>query len=417
MKLNAVLAPVTFLLLAFAAVTVFNHIQAKKSLSESSVTDSSSLISESLIPSSERSLLEESRGLLLTGVQTQGPVSEDYLLLPNIPWEAPTLAKLFRDAGMESACQMLEYGVDVVQPLLPPVAGTAGVLGRQSAFTLSIQVGKDLGQGLPSVTRGVIESYLRSHQITIQTLFYTTADGKLILSPKLRAAFVRLEVPEKTETPEPMIVKSIEELRTLGAYWNRPERFSPELCRTMIVGFRYTLESKFVPGQATPQREYELLFLHLLPDATPQNPKLAVFATSDARTQFHLLEPVDPGSVAQRPGITSEVRFADSRLMGMYPIQPIVTAVRHQALLSIPVDLVVSQADGLPGQEPVEFSIVLDRLYETAMGKAAEPGNSPPVSTPAQPDFSPSEAPAPAPVPASTGVDEIPRTLPAFGNL
>ena len=166
-----------------------------------------------------------------------------------------------------------------------------------------------------------------------------------------------------------MIAKSIEELRTLGAYWNKSTPFTPADCRTLILGFRYTLDSPPIAGKTTPKLDYELLFIHVLPQSTPQKPKVAVFATSDARTQFHLLEESDPESEMQSAAITADVRFADSKMMGMYPERPVVTRVYHKALLSVPVELVQSEIEGLTGVPPEGgFSGVLDKLYKTATG-------------------------------------------------
>ena len=94
-----------------------------------------------------------------------------------------------------------------------------------------------------------------------------------------------------------------------------------------------------------------------------------MFATSDARTQFHLLEETNPDSVEQLTAITADVRFADSKMLGMYPEAPVVTKVRHRALLTIPADLVQAQIDGLGAGKQANLSEVLDSLHERAMGE------------------------------------------------
>ena len=210
---------------------------------------------------------------------------------------------------------------------------------------------------------------MQAHQITVQPSFYHDEQGRLILSPQIRASFVRLDTPSLAAIAEPMISKSIGELRTLGVYWNDSENFTPALCRTLILGFQYTLDIEGVAAKPNAQREYELVFLHLRKDATVANPKLAVFATSDARTQFHLLEETNPDSVEQLTAITADVRFADSKMLGMYPEAPVVTKVRHRALLTIPADLVQAQIDGLGAGKQADLSKVLDSLHERAMGE------------------------------------------------
>jgi hypothetical protein len=393
MKLNTVLAPLTLATFVFAIVTILNHLR---------VNGSNSAGENELSPSSDpsnsaaRSVLAESKSLLVTGISSKIPISEDYKLLTKIPWESQEIARLFRDAGVESSCELLDVGADVVQPLLPAVPKTAGPLGRRCAFSIRLQIGKELGEGLPTVTRGIIEDYLKSHQLTIQPAFYFNEKGRLVLGPTIRAAFVRLDAPEQATVAESMIARSIGELRTLGVYWGEAKPFAPSEVRTLVLGFRYTLDIEGAVSKASPKREYELLFLHLLPDATLENPRLAVFATSNARAQFHLLEESDPNSVEQMAAITADVRFADAKLMGMYPENPVVTRVSHRALLSIPVDLVLSQMEGLAGVPPEGgFAGILDKLYVTAMGETFTPTSETPVEveprTPApeatSPDF------------------------------
>ncbi len=366
MKLNAFLVPFTGLMLAYTGFTVISHFYSR-STTPSVESESPSTLSS--IPSAERNLISESRSLLVVGVSSKIPITEDYRLLDSVPWELRDVSRHFREAGLESSCELLDVGADLVQPLLDVVPNVAGPLGRRSAFTIRLQVGKELGDGLPSITRGIIEDYLRSHQLTIQPTFYYNETGTVVLGPVIRAAFVRTDSPQQTSPAEAMIATSIRELRTLGAYWNKSEKFTPSECRTLILGFRYTLDLNVTLANPNPQREYEVLVLHILPGATAANPKMAVFATSDARTQFHLLEETDPNSAEQVAAITADVRFADAKLLGMYPEAPVVTKVRHRALLTIPVELVKSQIEGLGGQAPAEgFSGVLDELYIRATG-------------------------------------------------
>jgi hypothetical protein len=376
MKLNTVLAPLTLATFVFAIVTIVNHLRVNgnNSASETEVSPSSDPSN-----SAERSVLDESRSILMTGVSSKIPITEDYNLLSKIPWESQEIYRLFRDAGVESSCELLDVGADVIQPLLDVLPNTTGPLGRRCAFSIRLQIGKQLGEGLPSVTRGIIEDYLKTHQLTIQPTFYYNEKGMLILGPTIRAAFVRLDSPEQSTVAESMIARSIGELRTLGVYWSEDKPFTPSKARTLVLGLRYTLDIEGVLNKAAPKREYELLFLHLLPDATLKNPKLAVFATSNARVQFHLLEESDPDSVEQMAAITADVRFADAKLMGMYPENPVVTKVTHRALLSIPVDLVLSQMEGIAGVPPEGgFASILDRLYVTAVGEKLTPAGDTP---------------------------------------
>lgn len=382
MRLNTVMIPLTFGLLAYTVYTVAEHLQQRNAASEKgpSTQATSPLNPGSDSADSERSLLSVSRPLLIAGMSSRVPLAEDYRLISSIPWDAKELARLYRDTGMENSCELIESGADVVVPITPLPAGSSGALGRRSAFSIHLQVGKTLGDGLPGVTRGIIEDYFKAHQLTIQATLYQTERGKLVIGPVLKAAFVQLESPVRTVPPEAMIAKSIGELRTLGAYSVDAANFTPDAARTLVLGFRYTRDADVVTGQQNVQREYELLFLHQLPDSTPDTPRIAVFATSDARTQFHLLEECDPQEAAQLAAITADVRFADVKLLGMYPEAPVVTRVRHRSLLSIQVDMVKAQIAGLAGKPPAGgFSAILDEYYRTATGKEtpAKTGDAP----------------------------------------
>lgn len=387
MKLNKVMAPFTVLMLIYSVFTVVSHMSKERD-SLTLNDDASSSQTTVIPPSGGRSLLNESKGLMLTGVSSKTPIEEDYRILTEIPWKLNTVQAIYRSAGAENACTLLETGTDVIQPLIECTSGTSGPLGRRCAFSIRLQLGKELGVGgLPGVTRGIIEDYLKAHQLTIQPSFYHDDQCRLVLSPLIKASFVRLDTPALAAIAEPMIAKSIGELRTLGVYWNHTDLFTPTSCRTLILGFQYTLDIEGVAAKPNARREYELVFLHLLKDATVAQPKLAVFATSDARTQFHLLEETNPDSVEQLAAITADVRFADSKMLGMYPEAPVVTKVRHRALLTISAELVQAQIDGLGIGEEAGFSEVLDSLYERAIGEIQSNSSSPESndSTDAQP--------------------------------
>ena len=152
MKLNTVLAPLTVVMCVITAVTVFNHMNQQRSESPSSSAATATGMSSPMIPSSERSLLSPTRRLLVTGVSSKIPEADDYRLISTIPWEHKDVSRLFRDAGTEMSCELLETGSSVVQSLVAPTADVAGPLGRLSAFSIRLQVGKTLGDGLQSMS-------------------------------------------------------------------------------------------------------------------------------------------------------------------------------------------------------------------------------------------------------------------------
>ena len=371
MRTNYILAPLTIVLLVVAVVNVVNKLQARKSEGESTAEAERSLNVTS--EDSESSIIAQSTSLLMTGVSSKIPQVEDYALLSTVPWEFKEINRLFRSAGTEHACQLLETGLEVVQPLGRGMKGQATPLGRRSAFGLRLQLGKELGNGLPGISRGYIEDYLKAHQLMVQPSFYQDENGKLILGPELRAALYKIEGPFLTALQEDMIKTSVGDLRTLGAYWQKEKDFSPSAVRTLILAFHYERDSDKGTTQPTPQHEFELIFLHLLPDAAPEMPRLAVFATSDGRSQFHLLEETDPDRPEEPASVTADIRFADVQLLGMLPRLPVVTRVKHRSLLTLPIEMVKAEVAGLPGKPPEDgLSTVLDEFYARAIGVDVE---------------------------------------------
>ncbi len=370
MRLNYVLAPLTIVLLVVTIVNIKSHLD-KRQVEETETTTDAANVPEADAPDARNpSIISESSSLLIAGVSSKVPTKEDYVLLDSVPWDLRDVNRLFRSAGVERSCQLLESGVDVVQPLGRAAKGQASPLGRRSAFGIRLQVGKELGNGLPGISRGYIEDYLKNHQLMIQTSFYQDTDGKLILSPDLRAALYEIDGPYLTSLQEEMIKTSVADLRNIGAYWKSDEEFRPSACRTHIFAFHYERDSDKGTAQPVTQREYELVFLHMLPEATAENPKLAVFATSDGRTQFHLLEEMDPDQPEQLANVNADIRFADVQLLGMLPRLPVVTRVKHRAILSVPIDMVKAQVEGLPGKPPEHgLSTILDEFYARAVGK------------------------------------------------
>ena len=262
------------------------------------------------------------------------------------------------------SCSLLEPGIEIIQPLAEPVKGSERALGRQIAYAMNIEMDPAAKSTLPRVSRGAIESYLESHQMTVQAVFYQNAEGELFFGPQVRAGFVAVASPERTIEPEAMIATAVKELRTLGVFWDQTTELVPSQARTLILAFRYSLQTEILgTGKSAGNQEYELIFLHLLKDSTASQPKLAVFATSNARTELNLLEAADPAKSQQNAVIAARVRFGDFNMMGMYPANPIVTGVFHKAQLSIPVDSFKALLEGFASGTPRSLTDVLDELH------------------------------------------------------
>ena len=382
MQSKTVLAPLTICTFLVTGVVVASHILLQPDAL--GTTASTSLLNSTLgnPENAASSVMAMSQTLLMTGVSPAVPEVRTMPVVRSVPWERQALGREFRRAGAQLSCSLLEPGVSVIQPLIAPTPGAAGPIGRQSAFSLNLEVDPSAKSDLPRVTRGAIESYLGSHQLTIQPVYYHTAEGKPFFGPQVRAAFVATGSADKTTEAEDLIVTAIRELRTLGIYWDAETPLVPEQARTMILAFRYSLDNTITgTGKSTPDQEYELLFLHLLKDSTAMAPKLAVFATSDGRTDLNLLESSDPMSNQQKAVIAARVRFGEFNMMGMYPANPVVTGVFHQSQLSLPVDSVKAMLEGFATGKPRSLPDLLDELISRGPTGSTSDLFSPAAST------------------------------------
>ena len=84
MKLNKVLAVFTVLMLGYSVFTVVSTLNVEKKWS--TLDNKTSHQSNSTTSSQGRSLLTESKGLMLTGISSRIPIAEDYRILKTIPW-------------------------------------------------------------------------------------------------------------------------------------------------------------------------------------------------------------------------------------------------------------------------------------------------------------------------------------------
>ncbi|MEZ6062236.1 MAG: hypothetical protein R3C19_17995 [Planctomycetaceae bacterium] len=370
MHSQTILAPLTILLLVVTAVSVYRQMEENKANTFSrqqeflagAETEADPLTRQLIVGTSATTT-----PLLLAGMSSVVPTVEDYPALAEVPWDLNQVTTMYRHAGQALSCELLGAGVPLTQGLVSPQAGVAGALGRDSAFSIRLQLDPIGEAELPRVTRGAVNSYLESHQLTVQPTLYHTESGHDFFGPQVKAAFMSTDGSENTVEAEAMILSAISSLRTLGLVWESKEPLSLESARTMVLAFRYTTEERTAASpDGTSHREFELLFLHRLKDSTAENPHYAVFATSVARTQFHLLDTSDPTAEGSAPTVSATIRFGNMSAMGMYPALPVVTGVTHRALLTLPVDTVKAQLGGLTGDQSVSFSEFLDQLHERA---------------------------------------------------
>ncbi|MCA9073545.1 MAG: hypothetical protein KDA93_00825 [Planctomycetaceae bacterium] len=330
----------------------------------------------------------------VTGISQTVPELEMIPRLNSIPWGKKEVTDLFERAGSYSACEVLPSDVAVTEPLSRVASGSSGPLGRFSMFSIGLQMDPEAEESLPAASDGAIKAYLKDHLLTVQSPFYRYPDGTVFFGTKMKAAFFATASPERTLTPEPVISSAVGRFRTLGVYapakdvsqnegqteasgdTTTPDTKPDDELRTLILGFKYTVAASQVSTADTNERqaEYELLFLHLLPDNTAERPSVAVFGTSNGRTILHELDLSrdssgrNSESVAQLPEITADIRFDEFALMGLYPAKPVVTGVSHRARQSLPSEIVRGLMLGLTRDQPESLTSILDKLHAKVGG-------------------------------------------------
>ena len=302
--------------------------------------------------------VEWSKSPLVVGIPTVVPNMQRVPLVSDVPWASREVGLAFRGRGAESA-ELIPPGNPVRTPLAAAPEGADAALGRVLAFAVGLKVDPLARRDLPAVSRGKIEGYLDGHRLAIQPSLYRAADGSYFLGPEVRAAFFALEDPEETIEPEGMIVTAVREFRSLGLYATDGVRPG----RTLVMLFRYdAAEAGGVVRSTGRKREYELLFVHLLPSEPGEDPRVTVFCTGKGRQTLHALDVGDPLRATALPAVTATVRFDDFSMMGLYPQKPVVTGVRHAARHSIESQRFRRIMNGEDGADPVPLPEMLDRL-------------------------------------------------------
>lgn len=295
-------------------------------------------------------------------------------ILKEIPWQPSEVATLYSNHSARP-CQLLGPGISL-DPL--PVEGTVAAGQSTSQFMTAFQIGLSMNAKarakLSPVTRSTIENYLDQHVLAIQPEICRRADGQKLLTGQVRAAFFSKNSPSVSLTPEPMIQESITNLRVLGVLpGNSPagtlamDDNDRQLPRTLVMAFSY-LRDKDTDSPLTlePQPEFELIFLHLLPqnaNTTGAAPEIAVFATSDGCTGFQELN-LAAESRQRTPAVQANIRFDKSKFLGQYPADPIVTGLSNQVRSYLSVEEILARLAGLNGQQAISLQQVLDELHE-----------------------------------------------------
>ncbi len=299
-------------------------------------------------------------GRLTVGIIGATPSQDEIVNLQEIPWLDSQVNRAFRQAE-QTACTLLTPGVPIDPTFGVSTLGSRRSLGRVPAFTVGLEIDDSAKKSLPVASRGAIQAYLRDHRLAIEPTIYESEEGKLYIGTDCRAAFYQPSSPSRTVESEPMIDEAIARFRSLGVLGGDLASDG----RTLLMAFRYVKSGSRITSIASGlDTTTELLFLHLDPQATSQYLKFSAFVTSEERQQLHRL--AISGRVLQEPTptIMATIRFDSFVMMGMYPAEPVVTGVRHQATGMLPVKTIRLLTSGKSSSEPMTFEDILDRFDE-----------------------------------------------------
>ncbi len=305
-------------------------------------------------------VIAEAGGRLTVGIMGATPTQSEIVTISEIPWLTSQVNRAFRDAE-NASCQLLTPDLPLDPVLAASQPGSRRSLGRIPALTVGLEIDESAKSKLPVATRGAIQNYLKEHRLAIEPTVYESEEGKLYFGTDCRAAFYKSSSLTRTVKAEPMIEEAIGRFRALGVLGGDLAKGG----RTLLMGFRYVKSNDRITSISAAQgTQTELLFLHLDADATTQKLSFKAFVTSEDRQKLHEL--AVGGAVLRQPipTIMATIRFDSFVMMGMYPAQPVVTGVRHQATGVLSISSIRLLTNDKLSQDKLTFEDVLDRFDE-----------------------------------------------------
>ncbi|MEM6978595.1 MAG: hypothetical protein AAF539_02935 [Planctomycetota bacterium] len=281
----------------------------------------------------------------------------------DIPTTGSDARRLYRQAKV-GVCNMVLEGLPVQRKLSPVEDGVAGIVGRVPALTIGLELDEAGRDKLPTVVCAQVQQYLGKHRLSVQPMIYHDETGQCFFGSECQAAFYELDRPGLTVRAEPMIETAVSRFRMLGALRSEtPRPTSRESqARTVAMGFTFERQTELVSGAVGKQNAIEWLFLHLPPDATPENPNIQVFVTKNDRQEIHLLNTQDSGVTSPLATISATVRFDKMVLMGVYPSEPVVNRIDFRSQAVMPTHAMRKLKS--IGDETLTWTEVLDQFGE-----------------------------------------------------
>ncbi|WP_437185189.1 hypothetical protein SH668x_002286 [Planctomicrobium sp. SH668] len=301
-----------------------------------------------------------------TDVELQNAISS-LVKLDHIPWDTNSLRSEFSNPTSR-ACQVIAPNLPA-NPSLLDAEKVDGKLVSQffSAFTVGLTLDASARAKMNGIIKVPVESYLSKHQLIIQPELCRTREGEFIFTGNVRGAFVSKVSRNTTEDAHQMIRDAVKSFRILGVVPGAQDGVTgASLPRTLVMAFGYSRQ-RFDESSAfrtVDEEEFELIFLHLLPKQESQfKPSLAVFVTTDGRTNLQELDIRDSAIRSNDASVTASIMFRDFTLLGVYPANPVVTGLTNQSRSSVSVDDLRRKIDGSEAAEATVLGQLLDSMH------------------------------------------------------
>ncbi|MEO1524395.1 MAG: hypothetical protein AAFX06_03120 [Planctomycetota bacterium] len=306
---------------------------------------------------------------LRVGVIGGTPMRTDLTAMESFPFEKNELFRTYRGAN-DRACRLIVPGVAVSPPLTQTRRNQGGSLGRMTAMTIGLNFDTAGTKKLPAVTRGQVTKYFAEHRLAVQPVLHRDSQNRPYFGTDCQAAFFELERPGMTVKAEPMISIAVGRFRALGLVPDVSEEDTPRddiLGRTLALAFTFQQKDETVTGAADASRvAMEVLLLHLTPDCTADDPQVQAFVTSDDRTNLHRLDTNGMRLNGPTPVITADVRFNKTKLMGMYPDDPVVSGIDFRSTGILSMDTIKRLSTTTSDRPAISITEILDQFGKLA---------------------------------------------------
>jgi len=313
-------------------------------------------------------------------------------VLKEIPWQRSEIAASFANRSARP-CRLVP-AQNLVETRFGEIKPEAGQLLnlRTTAFQIGLEVDAKARLSLPSLSKATIENYLSEHILSIQPEICRSEEGEFLFTGMVHAAFFSRLSPSVTRTPEAMIGEAVNNLRVLGVLptsstpadspvSNSVDGVQPLLAgdpdeqtgvaanplpRTLVMAFQYNRDQALSSSLTMPgQPEFELIFLHLLPQIDrPLTPTLAVFTSAEGATILQELDLSAQQAGRTTPAVKASVRFEKFKVMGQYPSDPVVTGLTNQVRNAITMEELKGRLAQEPGDPALALNSILSRLHQ-----------------------------------------------------